>query len=137
MHGHTHAHTHTPHKLRHTYIHKVHIQLYSVTITLITDRRSSVSYLPLPSALLPLSFFIPTDLPANLKSSLFLLLKGEEGLTGTIRKGIVSGGCTCSRLTVVGACLGARDGLEAIPTAWITKTKKAREVMSLMKKLFL
>ena len=38
---------------------------------------------------------------------------------------------------MVGACLGARDGLEAIPAAWVAKTKKAREVISLMKKLFL
>ena len=44
---------------------------------------------------------------------------------------ILAGGCNCSRLFTVGACLGAKYGIGAIPREWIDKTVVAEEVLKL------
>ena len=76
-------------------------------------------------------------MPANFKSAIFLLLKGMAGYEETVRMGIASGGCTCSRVMFVGACLGGYYGLKAIPYEWIAKTKNIPRAVELVQKLFL
>ena len=41
------------------------------------------------------------------------------------------GGCNCSRVSLLGACLGAKFGLEAIPIEWLEKTDVAKRALSL------
>lgn len=44
---------------------------------------------------------------------------------------MLAGGCNCSRLCTVGACLGAKYGLEGIPKEWLEKTTAAEEALHL------
>ena len=48
-----------------------------------------------------------------------------------VREAILAGGCNCSRVSFIGACLGARFGLESIPVDWIKKTFSAAHVLEL------
>lgn len=50
---------------------------------------------------------------------------------GPVREVILAGGCNCSRLGFVGACLGAKFGLDSIPVEWIKKTFAAEHVLDL------
>ena len=43
----------------------------------------------------------------------------------------MAGGSCCSRLIFVGACLGAKYGIDGIPREWIDKTTAAEEALSL------
>ena len=44
---------------------------------------------------------------------------------------ILAGGWNCSRLSLIGACLGAKYGLEAIPKEWMQKAFMCEEALSL------
>ena len=44
---------------------------------------------------------------------------------------IKAGGDNCSRLCLVGYCLGAKYGIEGIPREWIDKTAAAEEGLRL------
>jgi len=48
-----------------------------------------------------------------------------------VRKTIVAGGCNCSRSFFIGAMIGARDGIDAIPVDWMEKTKNVEDVINL------
>ena len=49
----------------------------------------------------------------------------------SVREVMVAGGCNCSRLGLVGSCLGAQYGIEAIPREWMEKTDSARHTLKL------
>lgn len=48
-----------------------------------------------------------------------------------VRQTLLAGGCTCSRAFFIGAMVGARDGLEAIPRDWVERTWGAQELLRL------
>ncbi len=43
---------------------------------------------------------------------------------------ILAGGCNCSRLSIVGACLGIKYGIDAIPREWMEKTLRIQEALT-------
>ena len=53
----------------------------------------------------------------------------------TAREVMVVGGCNCSRLGLVGACLGARYGLESVPLDWVERTDSAKHALELAMEL--
>lgn len=55
----------------------------------------------------------------------------DTSYPSTIRGVILSGGCSCSRSSFVGTCLGAKYGIDGIPREWIDKTIAAQEGLSL------
>ncbi|XP_048388048.1 selenoprotein J [Stegostoma tigrinum] len=64
-------------------------------------------------------------IPGNLLNSLHCLL-ASPSLTDypdTIRQTLTAGGCNCSRLSFVGACVGAAVGPRGLPGDWIKKTR--------------
>ena len=79
--------------------------------------------------------FLYIGLPNSLQSALFLLCTCGD-YKSAVTKGIEAGGCNCSRVSFIGACLAANGGLRSIPPEWIEKTHKAKEASQLLLKLF-
>ncbi|TRY63868.1 hypothetical protein TCAL_03992 [Tigriopus californicus] len=52
----------------------------------------------------------------------------EESFPEAVRSTIRAGGCNCSRSLFIGACAGAKHGLDAIPMEWLEKTTDAETV---------
>lgn len=52
------------------------------------------------------------------------MLKASDYVSA-VRNTIVAGGCNCSRVSFIGACLGAKYGIEGIPLPWIKNTNAA------------
>ena len=71
-----------------------------------------------------------TGLPGSLQAAVRALLDAGD-YEGPVRQVVLAGGCNCSRVSFIGACLGAKFGLESIPTEWIRKTFSAPHVLKL------
>ena len=73
------------------------------------------------------------DMPGSVQSALFALLDVvvKEDYVRVVREVALVGGCNCSRASLVGACLGAKFGLDAIPLDWMQKTSVAGRALSL------
>uniref|UniRef100_A0A3P8TWA4 Selenoprotein J n=1 Tax=Amphiprion percula TaxID=161767 RepID=A0A3P8TWA4_AMPPE len=52
-----------------------------------------------------------------------------------VRDTMSRGGCTCSRGSFIGACLGAQIGLEGIPSSWTSKTLRYNSVLEHAQKI--
>ena len=79
--------------------------------------------------------FTSAGLPNSFQSALYLLCTCGD-YKSAVARGIEAGGCNCSRVSFIGACLAANGGLRVIPTEWIEKTQKAKEASQLLLKLF-
>jgi len=55
----------------------------------------------------------------------------SQSYSEAVRKTIIAGGCNCSRAFFIGAMLGAKYGVEGIPTDWIDKTTDAHNILKL------
>merc|ERR1711937_791065 len=53
----------------------------------------------------------------------------SQSFEEAVRKTIKAGGCNCSRSFFIGAMLGARDGIAAIPRDWILRTTHAERIL--------
>ena len=71
-----------------------------------------------------------TDLPGSLQSAVRALLDTKDYVT-SVREVVLAGGCNCSRVSFIGACLGAKFGLDGIPVEWIKKTHMAVHALRL------
>ena len=71
-----------------------------------------------------------TDLPGSFQSAVRPLLDAGD-YVGPVRRAMAAGGCNCSRVSLIGACLGAKYGLSSIPVAWLEKTDSAEHVLEL------
>lgn len=71
-----------------------------------------------------------TDLPGPFQSALRALLD-DQGYASAVREVLKAGGNNCIREVVVGACLGAKYGLDEIPLTWFEKTDAAKEALEL------
>ena len=58
-------------------------------------------------------------------------LLDDQGNAPAVREVIKAGGNNCIRVIVVGACLGAKYGLDEIPLTWFEKTDAAKEALEL------
>jgi len=52
-----------------------------------------------------------------------------------VRKTILAGGCNCSRSFFIGAMMGAKGGLGAIPIDWVEKTLHAPQILEMALKV--
>ena len=80
--------------------------------------------------LIALSFFSHTDLPGSLQAAMRCLLDDTD-YVAVVRAAMLGGGCNCSRVSFIGACLGAKYGLSSIPLEWIQKTDSAKHALEL------
>ena len=71
--------------------------------------------------------------PGNFKAALLAMLTSSS-FTEAVRKNIRAGGCNCSRANLLGACLGAANGIggdRGVPLAWLEKTHMGEEIFAL------
>ena len=70
------------------------------------------------------------DLPGSLQAAVRCLLDDTDYMS-VVRAAILGGGCNCSRVSFIGACLGAKYGLGSIALEWIQKTDSAKHAIEL------
>ncbi|KAL3988060.1 hypothetical protein ACER0C_012378 [Sarotherodon galilaeus] len=73
-------------------------------------------------------------LPGAFQAALHGVLTATRYETA-VRDTMSCGGCTCSRGSFIGACLGAQVGLEGIPESWKSKTLQYDLVLEHAKKI--
>ena len=76
-----------------------------------------------------------TGVPGNFKTGVFIALGAGDDFQKAVRESIRAAGDTCGRTAFVGALMGARLGIDAIPKDWINKTELAVKVQELAEKL--
>ena len=79
---------------------------------------------------LPPSPLLHADIPGSLQVAVHGLVRALDYVS-TVREVMVAGGCNCSRLGLVGACLGSQYGLKSIPMEWLEKTDSAKHALQL------
>uniref|UniRef100_A0A096LR69 Selenoprotein J n=1 Tax=Poecilia formosa TaxID=48698 RepID=A0A096LR69_POEFO len=75
-----------------------------------------------------------SSLPGAFQAALHGVLTAEH-FEAAIRDTMSCGGCTCSRASFIGACVGAQIGLEGIPASWLSKTSRSNSVLAHAKKI--
>ncbi|KAG7524495.1 hypothetical protein JOB18_012696 [Solea senegalensis] len=73
-------------------------------------------------------------LPGAFQAALHGVLTAKQ-YEQAIRDTMSCGGCTCSRGSFIGACLGAQFGLEGIPSSWMSRTLRCDSVVAHAKKI--
>jgi len=74
--------------------------------------------------------------PGNFQSALLGVISAGT-FKDTLRLNILAGGCNCSRANFIGACFGARYGIEnedniyGIPLDWIAKTTYGCDILEM------
>ena len=80
-------------------------------------------------------------MPAALAGALHALVAVDESrdaqqcYADAVRSCIHAGGCCASRASFVGACIGARMGVGAVPESWIARTLRGTEISKLAEEL--
>uniref|UniRef100_A0A3Q1J3R8 Selenoprotein J n=1 Tax=Anabas testudineus TaxID=64144 RepID=A0A3Q1J3R8_ANATE len=75
-----------------------------------------------------------SGLPGAFQAALHGVLTAKQ-YEQAIRDTMSCGGCTCSRGSFIGACLGAQVGFEGIPSSWKSKTLLYDSVLEHAKKI--
>ena len=70
-------------------------------------------------------------MPGSVQSAVHALLDSSVDYVTSIRRVALVGGCNCSRVCLVGVCLGAKFGVEAIPLKWLERTDAAKRALLL------
>ncbi|TNM98079.1 hypothetical protein fugu_014325 [Takifugu bimaculatus] len=73
-------------------------------------------------------------LPGAFQAALYGVLTAHNYVEA-VRDTMSCGGCTCSRGSFIGACLGAQVGLEGIPASWTSRTLRYESVLEHAKKI--
>jgi len=71
-------------------------------------------------------------LPGSFQGSLAFILNPEpfsQNFSYAVESNIIAGGDCCSRANFIGACFGAKFGLEGIPVDWIKKVDGIEEII--------
>lgn len=63
------------------------------------------------------------------------ILSQTTSYESAVRQTILAGGDNCSRVLFIGACLGALNGLDGVPSAWLAQTNEGATVHRLAQKL--
>lgn len=74
-------------------------------------------------------------LPGNFINSIHCLLTSNGDYRDTVVSTLTAGGCNCSRVCLVGACMGAVCGIDFIPKDWITKTTGGKQIVELAERV--
>ena len=80
-------------------------------------------------------FGMACPMPGSFQGSLVSIL-GAESYAGAIRETIFCGGDCCSRSNLIGACLGAKYGIDSMPLDWISKVDGIEEILHKCIKVF-
>lgn len=80
-------------------------------------------------------FGLACPLPGSFQSSLVTLV-GAQSYADGIKEAIFCGGDSCSRSNLIGACLGAKFGISAIPQEWLAKVDGIEELIDNCMKVF-
>ena len=67
-------------------------------------------------------------LPGSFQSALVSILNAKS-YTESIRETIKFGGDSCTRAHLIGACLGAKFGMEGIPKDWLVKVDNIEDII--------
>ncbi|KAG5286306.1 hypothetical protein AALO_G00013380 [Alosa alosa] len=78
--------------------------------------------------------FMCSGLPGAFQAALHGVLTATS-FEQAVRETMSCGGCTCSRSSFIGACIGAQVGPEGIPNAWKTKTLRYNSLIEHAKKI--
>ncbi|KAI4889863.1 hypothetical protein NFI96_029441 [Prochilodus magdalenae] len=70
------------------------------------------------------------DLPGAFQAALHGVLK-SVGFEQAVRETMSCGGCSCSRSSFIGACIGAQVGLLGIPESWKSRTLRYSTLLEL------
>lgn len=73
-------------------------------------------------------FGMACPLPGSFQSSLVSLV-GAVSYSDAIRETILCGGDSCSRANLIGACLGAKFGIEGIPLDWMAEVDGIEDII--------
>ena len=65
-------------------------------------------------------FGMACPVPGSFQSSLVSII-GASSYSDAIRETILCGGDSCTRAILIGACLGAKFGIQAIPQEWLNR----------------
>lgn len=68
-------------------------------------------------------------LPGSFQGALAVLLTCEDNFVTAVRRNILAGGDCNARALLIGACLGARLGVENIPLDWIKKVNGSEKIL--------
>ena len=68
-------------------------------------------------------------LPGSFQGALASVLAHKDDYVTAVRKNILAGGDCSSRALFIGACLGAKLGVEAIPVEWIEKVNGIEKIL--------
>lgn len=80
-------------------------------------------------------FGMACPLPGSFQSSLVSIM-GAKSYPDAIKEAIMCGGDCCSRSNFIGACLGAKFGIEGIPVEWIGKVNGIEVIINDAIKVF-
>ena len=80
-------------------------------------------------------FGMACPMPGSFQGSLVSIL-GAESYAGAIQETIFCGGDCCSRSNLIGACLGAKYGIDSMPLDWISKVDGIEEILHKCIKVF-
>lgn len=106
-------------------VHESIKELYPDVYEIINDVQETKT-LPYTSAVA--KYGIACYLPGSFQGAILAMLK-TSSYVDAVRLNILGGGCNCGRSNFIGACYGARYGIEAIPIEWFRKVTNIEQIM--------
>jgi len=74
-------------------------------------------------------FGMACPMPGSFQSSLVSII-GATSYADAIRETILCGGDSCTRGILIGACLGAKFGIQSIPVTWLNKVDGIEDIIN-------
>ena len=81
------------------------------------------------------SFGMACPLPGSFQSSL-VSINTAKNYPDAIRETIYCGGDSCTRANFIGACLGAKFGIQGIPKEWLAQVDGIQDIIEKSIKVF-
>lgn len=74
-------------------------------------------------------------MPQTLQAALYGMLGKDNSYVKAVRDTIIAGGNSAFRALYVGACMGAKHGIDGIPEEWVAKVNYKDELLDSCLKL--
>lgn len=74
-------------------------------------------------------------LPGSFQGALLAMLQ-TSSFVDAVRLNMIAGGCNCGRVSLLGACFGAKYGIDGIPIEWMEKVTNIEKVMTMAISVF-
>jgi len=78
---------------------------------------------------------LSTAMPQTLQAALYGMLGKDNSYVKAVRDTIIAGGNNAFRALYIGACMGAKYGIDGIPEEWVNKLINKEELMDSCLKL--